>query len=86
MTLAPKQQVLPPQVLLYVADPGKYFTVTLTNTTQEVQTVYLGMQMQHHGTEFYAGDGIVVKGVENTIKNVSDLAKKKGDDWDGIFG
>ena len=46
VTLAPKQQVLPPQVLLYVADPGKYFTVTLTNTTQEVQTVYLGMQMQ----------------------------------------
>ena len=40
-----------------------------------VEAGLLGMQMQHHGTEFYAGEGIVVKGVENTIKNVSDLAK-----------
>ena len=40
-----------------------------------VEVGLLGMQMQHHGTEFYAGEGIVVKGVENTIKNVSDLAK-----------
>jgi L-cysteine desulfidase len=40
-----------------------------------VEAGLLGMQMQHHGTQFYAGEGIVVKGVENTIKNVSELAK-----------
>lgn len=40
-----------------------------------VEAGLLGMQMQRHGTQFYAGEGIVVKGVENTIKNVGDLAK-----------
>lgn len=46
VTVAPMQQVLPPQVLLYIADPGKYFTLSLTNTTNEVQQVYLGIQLQ----------------------------------------
>ena len=27
VTITPTQQVLPPQVLLYLSDPGKYFTV-----------------------------------------------------------
>ena len=31
--------------------------------------------MQQHGTEFLGGDGIVVKGVENTIANVGRLAR-----------
>lgn len=35
----------------------------------------LGLQMQMHGTQFYSGDGIVVKGVENTIRNIGRLAK-----------
>lgn len=40
-----------------------------------VEAGLLGLQMQHHGTQFYAGDGIVTKGVENTIKNVGRLAR-----------
>jgi L-cysteine desulfidase len=40
-----------------------------------VEAGLLGMQMQRHGTQFYAGEGIIVKGVENTIKNVGNLAK-----------
>lgn len=40
-----------------------------------VEAGLLGMQMQKHGRQFYAGEGIVVKGVENTIKNVNDLAR-----------
>ena len=40
-----------------------------------VEAGLLGMQMQRHGTQFFAGEGIIVKGVENTIKNVGDLAK-----------
>ena len=35
----------------------------------------LGMQMQENGSQFYGGDGIVVKGVENTIRNVGTLAR-----------
>ena len=33
------------------------------------------MQMQMQGTEFCGGDGIVVRGVENTIRNVGRLAR-----------
>jgi L-cysteine desulfidase len=39
-----------------------------------VEAGLLGMQMQSHDSQFYGGDGIVVKGVENTIRNVSALA------------
>lgn len=40
-----------------------------------VEAGLLGMQMQKNSSEFYGGDGIVVKGVENTIKNISSLAR-----------
>ena len=40
-----------------------------------VEAGLLGMQMQRQGEQFYGGDGIVVKGVENTIHNVGRLAR-----------
>ena len=40
----------------------------------------LGMQMYRDGNEFHGGDGIVKKGVENTIASVGRLAK------DGMSG
>lgn len=40
-----------------------------------VESGLLGMQMYMNGKEFYGGDGIVAKGVENTIKNVGQLAQ-----------
>ena len=46
VTVTPTQQVLPPQVLLYLSDPGKYFTITLTNTTADVQQVHLGIHLE----------------------------------------
>lgn len=39
-----------------------------------VEAGILGMQMFRQGSQFYGGDGIVSKGVENTIRNVSRLA------------
>ncbi len=39
-----------------------------------VEAGLLGMQMQMQNEQFYGGDGIVVKGVENTITNVGRLA------------
>lgn len=39
-----------------------------------VEAGLLGMQMQMHDSEFVGGDGIVTKGVENTIRNVGRLA------------
>ncbi len=39
-----------------------------------VEAGILGMQMFRQGSQFFGGDGIVSKGVENTIKNVSRIA------------
>ena len=35
------------------------------------------MQMNLHDSQFYGGNGIVVKGVENTIRVVSTIARKE---------
>lgn len=40
-----------------------------------VESGLLGMQMYMHGKEFFSGEGIVSKGVENTIRNVGLLAR-----------
>ncbi len=39
-----------------------------------VESGLLGLNMYYNGNEFYAGDGIVKAGVENTIRSVSRLA------------
>ncbi len=41
-----------------------------------VEAGLLGLQMQKNGVEFYDGEGLVRKGVENTIKNVGELASR----------
>lgn len=41
-----------------------------------VESGLLGMDMYYHDCEFYAGDGIVKRGVEATIESVSRLAYK----------
>ena len=46
ITLTPVQQILPPQVLLYVSNPGKYFNVSVTNNTQTTQNIYMGLQLE----------------------------------------
>ena len=40
-----------------------------------VEAGLLGMQMYMHDSQFYGGDGIVIKGVENTITAVSKIAR-----------
>jgi L-cysteine desulfidase len=41
-----------------------------------VEAGLLGWQMNVHDSQFYGGDGIVVKGVENTIQAVSQIARE----------
>ena len=41
-----------------------------------VESGFLGLQMYKQGNQFYAGDGIVKKGVEQTIASVSRLAQE----------
>jgi L-cysteine desulfidase len=40
-----------------------------------VEAGLLGMNMYKGGNQFYSGDGIVIKGVDNTIQNVSEMAR-----------
>ena len=47
-----------------------------------VEAGIMGFEMWKHGKQFYGGDGIVTKGVENTIKNVGRLAKDGMSDTD----
>lgn len=46
VTVTPVQEILPPQALLYVSNPGQFFNVSLTNTSSQPQDVYLAMQVQ----------------------------------------
>ena len=41
-----------------------------------VESGLLGLNMYYNGNQFFAGDGIVKEGVENTIKSVSRLAQE----------
>lgn len=41
-----------------------------------VEAGLLGMQMNKHDSQFFDGDGIVVNGIENTIKAVGKLARE----------
>ena len=41
-----------------------------------VDAAILGLQMYCHGQQFKGGDGIVVKGIENTIRNVGRLGRE----------
>jgi L-cysteine desulfidase len=41
-----------------------------------VDTGILGYEMYKNGQQFYAGDGIIAKGVENTIRNINRLGKE----------
>ena len=40
-----------------------------------VESGLLGMRMDMHDSQFYGGEGIVVQGVENTIRVVSEIAR-----------
>ena len=47
-----------------------------------VEAGIMGFEMWRAGSQFYGGDGIVEKGVENTIKNIGRLAKDGMSDTD----
>ena len=40
-----------------------------------METGIFGYEMYRNGQQFYAGDGLVVKGVENSINNFGRLAR-----------
>ena len=52
--VTPVQDILPPQVGDYKANPGKYFTVTITNTTSDEIQTYLAVQIM----KTFENDGV----------------------------
>jgi hypothetical protein len=46
VTVTPVQQILPPQVMLYMSNPERYFTITLINNGKSAQNVYLGLSVE----------------------------------------
>lgn len=42
--------------------------------SSSVEAGILGFKLYQEGNQFYSGEGIVTKGVENTIKNIGILA------------
>lgn len=47
-----------------------------TKIASSVQAGIMGYHMYQNGQQFHGGDGIVTKGVENTIRNVSQLGRE----------
>lgn len=50
----------------------QYFLIK-NNIALAIEGGLLGYKMYKNGQEFYGGEGIVTKGVENTIKNIGHL-------------
>ena len=45
VNITPVQPVLPPQIGIYISNPGAYFNVTVTNTTPKQAFIYFGMTL-----------------------------------------
>ena len=48
VSVVPVQQVLPPQALMYVDNPGKYFNISITNTTSQIQNIYIAITIDSY--------------------------------------
>ena len=46
VNVMPIQRILPPQVMLYINNPGNYFNVQLINNSQVTQNVYIAMTVE----------------------------------------
>ena len=46
VTVQPVMNPLPPQVMPFVDDPGRFFSITMTNPTDEAIPIYLGLQVE----------------------------------------
>ncbi len=46
VTVTPVQQVLPPQLMLYISEPANYFNIIISNTGLNDENVYLVMQIE----------------------------------------
>lgn len=45
-TFSPARNVLPPQIMYYLSNPGQYFNISLYNTGNEALPVYFGIELR----------------------------------------
>lgn len=45
VTVTPKRTVLPPQVMLYIANPGQYFSISVSNPGTEAAAIFFGAEV-----------------------------------------
>lgn len=46
VTITPVRQVLPPQVMYYLSNPGQYFNISVQNTENEAVLMYFGVELR----------------------------------------
>lgn len=46
VTITPKRTVLPPQVMLYISNPGQYFNISVQNPENEAQAIFFGAELR----------------------------------------
>ncbi len=46
VTVTPVRNILPPQVMYYISNPGQYFNISIQNTSNEVKQMYFGIELR----------------------------------------
>lgn len=46
VSVTPVRNILPPQVMYYLSNPGQYFNISVQNTNNEAQLVYFGVELR----------------------------------------
>lgn len=81
VTVMPKMDPMPPQVMNYISQPGNYFNVTLNNTSNEVLNVFLTLEVEqlingelHISTPYYIQPNTPITLPSNTPLQVTNVA------------
>lgn len=46
VNVMPLRDVLPPQVMYYLSNPGQYFNITVQNPSTEAQQIFFGAELR----------------------------------------
>ena len=81
VTVMPKMDPMPPQVMNYISQPGNYFNITLNNTSSEVLNVFLTLEVEqlingelHISTPYYIQPNAPITLMPNSPTPVSNVA------------
>lgn len=81
VTVMPKMDPMPPQVMNYISQPGNYFNITLNNTSNEVLNVFLTLEVEqiingelHISTPYYIQPNAPIMLMPNSPTPVTSVA------------